>query len=236
MRTNALCCHLQLSVIDGDAYNSTAPDPLATIMELHTSDEVGATGKPLHVTAPQKLRHEYHGRHCYLGWQRAYLHLFLPAQCCQSMCAGAQASSSACQTCSGWEGPACAHALPCQRQPLAAPLRAVAAAVAGFCGVLQGVPLLQCYGTNRAIHVGTVVVALQVRQLLMVTMSKGCVEASGQQPASQPHCRTGLHLYAQHLFAPQQIKLKLSLKSTYCFHCLAYTSSSQAQLLLRTVA
>ncbi|WIA29348.1 hypothetical protein OEZ86_011853 [Tetradesmus obliquus] len=54
---------VQLSVIDGDAYNSTAPDPLATIMELHTSDE--------------------------------------------------------------------------------------------------GVPLLQCYGTNRAIHVGTVVVALQ---------------------------------------------------------------------------
>lgn len=44
------------------------------------------------------------------------------------------------------------------------------------------------------------------------------------------------NLYAQHLIAPQQIKLKLSLKSTYCFHCLAYTSSSQAQLLLRTVA
>lgn len=27
----------------------------------------------------------------------------------------------------------------------------------------QGVPLLQCYGTNRAIHVGTVVITLQVR-------------------------------------------------------------------------
>jgi hypothetical protein len=32
-----------------------------------------------------------------------------------------------------------------------------------WCRLLQGVPLLQCYGTNRAIHVGTVVVALQVR-------------------------------------------------------------------------
>jgi hypothetical protein len=30
---------------------------------------------------------------------------------------------------------------------------------------LQGVPLLQCYGANRALHVGTVVVALQVRPI-----------------------------------------------------------------------
>jgi hypothetical protein len=37
---NGVSCCLQLSVIDGDAFNETAPDPLATIMELHTSDEV----------------------------------------------------------------------------------------------------------------------------------------------------------------------------------------------------
>jgi hypothetical protein len=38
----AVCVsRMQISVIDGDAYNDTAPDPLATIMELHTSDEVG---------------------------------------------------------------------------------------------------------------------------------------------------------------------------------------------------
>jgi hypothetical protein len=38
---NCVSLRLQLSVIDGDAFNDTAPDPLATIMELHTSDEVG---------------------------------------------------------------------------------------------------------------------------------------------------------------------------------------------------
>jgi hypothetical protein len=42
--------------------------------------------------------------------------------------------------------------------------------MAGCVGMLQGVPLLQCYGTNRAIHVGTVVVALQVRLLMMLSM------------------------------------------------------------------
>jgi hypothetical protein len=40
---NGVSLRLQLSVIDGDAFNDTAPDPLATIMELHTSDEVGHT-------------------------------------------------------------------------------------------------------------------------------------------------------------------------------------------------
>lgn len=34
---------LQLSVIDGDAFNPSAPEPLATIVELHTSDEVRTT-------------------------------------------------------------------------------------------------------------------------------------------------------------------------------------------------
>ncbi|KAF6262534.1 hypothetical protein COO60DRAFT_1624938 [Scenedesmus sp. NREL 46B-D3] len=65
---------VQLSVVDGDAYSDTAPDPLATIMEL---------------------------------------------QCLTSV-----------------RGP-------CYNVPR------------------KGVPLLQCYGTNRAVHVGTVVVALQ---------------------------------------------------------------------------
>lgn len=63
----------------------------------------------------------------------------------------------------------------------------------GWHAVLQGVPLLQCYGTNRAIHVGTVVMQLQVgaRCSSCITLSCepqcwGTMQCSLLTVASQP--------------------------------------------------
>lgn len=67
-------------------------------------------------------------------------------------------------------------------------------------GRMQGVPLLQCYGTNRAVHVGTVVVALQVRSWLMSTDSQhhyGDNRQPASQPAIQPKCCTAANVVTQ---------------------------------------